>query len=85
LGKVRTTGVKRVAVKILDAYPNLFTSDFEKNKAIVRDNKVATFPSKRLRNRIIGYITHILRLKAINEGMMELAPESVNDEPHPEE
>lgn len=58
MGKVRTKLVKRVARELLEKYPNLFTRDFEHNKRII--SKLATIPSKKLRNQIAGYITHLI-------------------------
>lgn len=58
MGKVRTKLVKRVARELLEKYPDLFTRNFEHNKQVVK--RVATIPSKRLRNKIAGYITHLI-------------------------
>lgn len=58
MGKVRTKLVKRVARELLEKYPELFTRDFEHNKQAVM--RVATIPSKKLRNKIAGYITHLI-------------------------
>lgn len=60
MGKVRIGVVKRTARKLLEAYPDLFTEDFEHNKRVVA-NLVET-PSKKLRNQIAGYVTRLVRL-----------------------
>jgi len=67
LGKVRTSAVKRIARDILEVHLQLFTPDFEKNKEILKENKIADIPTKRLRNRILGYITHLMKLQLIDE------------------
>lgn len=61
MGKVRIRLVKRTAKKLLELYPNLFTTDFEHNKQIV--NVLVKTPSKKLRNQIAGYITHLVKIR----------------------
>ncbi|MCP8308424.1 MAG: 30S ribosomal protein S17e [archaeon] len=51
--------IKRISIQILDKYRNLFTDDFDKNKAIL--SQVAVIRSKQLRNEIAGYITDFLK------------------------
>jgi small subunit ribosomal protein S17e len=80
LGKVRTSAVKRLAREILEVHPGLFTPSFEKNKEILQDNKIAKIPTKRLRNRILGYITHLVKLKVIDEELSVPASEADLDE-----
>jgi small subunit ribosomal protein S17e len=75
LGKVRTSAVKRLAREILEVHPGLFTPSFEKNKEIFKDNKIAKIPTKRLRNRILGYVTHLVKLKVIDEELSVPATE----------
>ncbi len=60
MGKVRTKLVKRLARMLLEKYPDLFTRDFQQNKLIV--SKLAVIPSKKLRNQIAGYITHLVAI-----------------------
>jgi len=61
VGKVRTTLVKRTARKLLELYPELFTRDFEHNKRVV--SQIIEYRSKRLRNQIAGYITHLIKIR----------------------
>ena len=67
MGKIRIRLVKRTARELLEKYPDLFTRDFEHNKKVV--SKLIDTPSKKLRNQIAGYITHLvaLRLKRAEE------------------
>ncbi|MEM3108760.1 MAG: 30S ribosomal protein S17e [Candidatus Bathyarchaeia archaeon] len=61
LGKVRIEIVKRVARELVSRFPDAFTTNYYDNK-----RKVAEFidvESKRLRNRIAGYITSIKRIE----------------------
>lgn len=60
LGKVRTEVVKRYAREILSSYPEHFTNDFESNKQKLFS--ITEIKSKRLRNRIAGYITHLVKI-----------------------
>ncbi|MHA1713128.1 MAG: 30S ribosomal protein S17e [Candidatus Ranarchaeia archaeon] len=63
LGKVRTDTVKRISRKILEEYPDRFTTDFEKNKVIFTEELKIDVKTKRLRNRIVGYITHLVKVR----------------------
>lgn len=60
MGKVRTKLVKRVARDLLEKYPDLFTRDFQHNKLVV--SKLVAVTSKKLRNQIAGYITHLVSI-----------------------
>ena len=62
LGKVRTDTVKRTSRELIKKFPERFTGDFESDKQVVND--LVTTPSKRLRNRIAGYITRLKMVEA---------------------
>ncbi len=53
--------IKRIAMQLIERYPDLFTTSFEENKEAV--SKVAIFRSKELRNRVVGYITDYMKEK----------------------
>jgi small subunit ribosomal protein S17e len=57
LGKVRTEMVKRISIELIDKYPRSFTIEFEENKQFL--NEIGLPVSKRLRNKIAGYITRL--------------------------
>ncbi len=61
MGKVRTSLVKRTARKLLEMYPDIFTTDFEHNKRVV--SELIEYKSKKLRNQIAGYITHLVKIR----------------------
>ncbi len=61
MGKIRITVVKRTARKLLAQYPELFTQDFEHNKKVV--SQLVELNSKKLRNQIAGYITHLIKIE----------------------
>jgi small subunit ribosomal protein S17e len=56
---VRTKTVKRSAVHIIEKYYSRLTLDFDSNKRVC--DEVAIIPSKRMRNKIAGYITHLMK------------------------
>jgi small subunit ribosomal protein S17e len=55
LGRIRQTFIKRTGEELLEKFEDKFTTDFETNKKAVEE--VALISTKRLRNRIAGYIT----------------------------
>eukprot|EP01053_Blabericola_migrator_P008997 Blabericola_migrator_1__8996@NODE_4790_length_979_cov_220_002193_g2987_i0_p1_GENE_NODE_4790_length_979_cov_220_002193_g2987_i0NODE_4790_length_979_cov_220_002193_g2987_i0_p1_ORF_typecomplete_len124_score31_25Ribosomal_S17e/PF00833_18/2_6e43_NODE_4790_length_979_cov_220_002193_g2987_i0532903 len=59
MGRVRTKTVKRAGRQIVEKYYAKLTGDFQINKKIAEE--VAQIPSKRLRNKIAGYVTHIMK------------------------
>jgi len=64
MGRVRTKTVKRVARLVIERYYTRLTLDFHTNKRIC--DQIAEIPSKKLRNKIAGFITHLM--KRIQEG-----------------
>ncbi|GMI62444.1 hypothetical protein ScalyP_jg3541 [Parmales sp. scaly parma] len=56
---VRTKTVKRSARVIVEKYYTRLTLDFHTNKRIV--DEVAILPSKRMRNKIAGFTTHLMK------------------------
>jgi len=59
MGRVRTALVKRAAKAIIEKYFPKLTLDFDTNKKIAEE--VAIIPSKRLRNKIAGFVTHLMK------------------------
>jgi small subunit ribosomal protein S17e len=57
--------IKRIAIQLIERYPDLFTTDFNTNKESI--NKVATFRSKELRNKVVGYITDYMKAKYVEK------------------
>lgn len=51
--------IKRISNEILERHPKDFGTDFDQNKATLKN--IATVRSKLLRNRIAGYITSYYR------------------------
>lgn len=59
MGRVRTKTVKRASKQIIEKYYPKLTLDFETNKRL--SDEIAIIPSKRLRNKIAGYTTHLMK------------------------
>mmetsp|Transcript_18268 Transcript_18268/g.54299 ORF Transcript_18268/g.54299 Transcript_18268/m.54299 type:complete len:123 (-) Transcript_18268:44-412(-) len=56
---VRTKTVKRSARIIVEKYYSRLGVDFHTNKRIT--DEVAVVPSKRMRNKIAGFVTHLMK------------------------
>ena len=59
MGRVRTKTVKKSAKTIIEKYYSRLTLDFQTNKKIC--DEIAVLPSKRMRNKIAGFITRLMR------------------------
>ncbi|KAI8906616.1 ribosomal protein S17e [Powellomyces hirtus] len=59
MGRVRTKTVKKAARVIIEKYYPRLTLDFQTNKKIA--DEVAIIASKRLRNKIAGFTTHLMK------------------------
>lgn len=57
MGRVRNTFIKRNTREIIEKYGEHFTKNFEENKKII--DKFVKTNSKKIRNRLLGYITFI--------------------------
>jgi small subunit ribosomal protein S17e len=62
MGKVRTILIKKVSKELINKYPDVFTTDFEKNKELL--DKYLEVDSKHLRNRISGYIVNLMKIRS---------------------
>ena len=82
VGKVRTDTVKRTSREVLKRFPDRFTGEFESDKQAV--NELVITQSKRLRNRIAGYVTRLKVVEAeriaATESAAEAAESSASDE-----
>ena len=59
MGKIRTKTVKRASKQVIEKYFSKLNRDFYSNKRVVLDVTIAT--SKKLKNKISGYTTHIMK------------------------
>lgn len=62
MGRVKPEAIKRLARELLEKYPERFTADYEVNKKLLME--LTLFHSKKLRNRVAGYIS---RLKCMEQ------------------
>ena len=62
MGKSRKTKIKRLGDEILEQHAEYFTTNFIENKKMVAE--VAVIASKKIRNQVTGYITHVLNTQA---------------------
>jgi small subunit ribosomal protein S17e len=74
LGKVRTDTIKRVSKELVRRFPDRFTGDWEADKESV--NQLVTTQSKRLRNRIAGYVTRLKVVEAERAAATQVAEEA---------
>jgi len=59
MGRVRNKTIKKSARVIIEKYYTKLTHDFDTNKRICEE--VAIIPSKKLRNKISGFVTHLMK------------------------
>lgn len=69
MGKVRTEMVKRISLELLNKYEYSFQSEFEPNKQFLKE--IGLDVSKKLRNRIAGYITTVVKSDMLAAAMEE--------------
>lgn len=55
MGNIRQNNIKTISFRLIDAYGDVFTKDFDINKELV--TKYTTIESKVIRNRVAGYVT----------------------------
>jgi len=78
MGKVRPLYIKRTARQLLDMYSDRFTENFDENKKAVAE--LTNITSKRVRNRVAGYITRLAKRKRKLEEMAAKAVTSEHSE-----
>jgi small subunit ribosomal protein S17e len=61
MGRIRTDNIKSMSDKLLEVEPDKFGTEFDKNKEVV--DGMIDISSKKTRNIIAGYITHLLEKK----------------------
>ncbi|KAK7302807.1 hypothetical protein RJT34_13703 [Clitoria ternatea] len=59
MGRVRTKTVKKSSRQVIEKYYSRMTLDFHTNKKVLEE--VALIPTKRLRNKIAGFSTHLMK------------------------
>jgi small subunit ribosomal protein S17e len=72
MGRVRTKTVKKSAKVIIERYYPKLSLDFETNKRIC--DEIAIIASKRLRNKIAGYTTHLMKSVSVKSSDCDALP-----------
>ncbi|MGY5859127.1 MAG: 30S ribosomal protein S17e [Candidatus Thorarchaeota archaeon] len=72
MGSVRPRYIKNAAKNLLALYPDTFTDDFESNKRLVE--QLTDNESKKVRNRIAGYIVGLIKIGVAREAYEALEP-----------
>ncbi|MEE8133264.1 MAG: hypothetical protein V3T40_06800 [Nitrososphaerales archaeon] len=65
--------IKSISMQLMEKHGDMFSDDFEKNKEIL--NKITIIRSKRLKNKVAGYLT--IYLKGQMDSQEEKEEESV--------
>ena len=68
--------IKRISIELIERYPYSFGTDFEPNKQFLK--QIGLDVSKKLRNKIAGYVTTIVKsdlLAEANEAAQEALEE----------
>ena len=61
MGNIRPTYIKRVAIELVDKYPDKFTEDYQHNKTMV--GELTDVQTVDMRNKIAGYVTRYRKVK----------------------
>jgi small subunit ribosomal protein S17e len=65
MGTVKPAYIKVIAIELIKKYPDMFTGEFDENKKLV--SQLTNITSKRIRNRVAGYIT-----RRVNRGLIDV-------------
>ena len=63
MGQVKNVFIKHLAKSLIEKYPDKFTKDFEKNKEEL--DKLIELESKKIRNKVAGYLVHLMSKKEL--------------------
>merc|ERR1739848_930145 len=83
MGRVRTNTVKSASRKLVENYYRKLTDDFDTNKRII--DTVADVQSKKLRNKIAGFTTYLVKriargpIRGISYKIQELKSDRFTD------
>lgn len=61
MGRIKTSFVKYIAKDLFEKYPDKFTTNFNKNKEVLK--QLIDIRSKKIRNIVAGYLTSLKKQK----------------------
>ena len=61
MGRIKTTLVKRLTLKLFNTHRDSIKKDFEQNKKVVEE--LTNVESKKIRNIVAGYLTRLAKEK----------------------
>lgn len=61
MGRIKTSFIKHTALELFEKHSEKFSTDFEKNKEVVKG--LIDIKSKKIRNMIAGFITSFKKSK----------------------
>ncbi len=73
MGRIKSTMVKRAAEQLLDQNTTTFSDSFEYNKRVLGN---ATMPSKKIRNKVAGYLARLVQMEKKEAAKLGLAKQS---------
>ena len=59
MGRIRTKDIKNLTFGLIEAYPEKFVTDFERNKDEL--NQLNLIKHKRVRNKVAGYLARVVK------------------------
>ena len=69
MGKVRTEMIKRISLELIEKYEYSFQPEFEPNKQFLKE--IGLDVTKKLRNKIAGYVTTVVKSDLLAAAMEE--------------
>ncbi len=67
--------IKRISIELIDKYPKNFGTEFEANKQFLKE--IGLDVSKKLRNKIAGYVTCLVKIDEAVEFELEEEQQSI--------
>lgn len=65
MGRIRPTSIKRIAREVVKKYRDQLSTDYYKNREFLVT--ILRFSNERLRNRVSGYVTTLMKQKPQSE------------------
>ena len=69
MGRVRLKKIKRIGLELWEKHREKFSDNFEENKKIVEE--LLYVPSKKLRNKVAGFLTHLVKIEKKRKALEE--------------